>query len=189
MPSNSVGTGQSGYTRLFIAGAMLLFLDLATKAWVQHGSDMNLGDYWPAGGHEIVPGFFYLCYISNKGAAWGLFEGFSGALAGLAFIALFLVWKFRVELGLRYKVVQIPFGILIGGIIGNLIDRIRYGYVVDFLDFHLPVSIPYVLEQGRWPAFNIADCGITVGVCIYIGVSFFIAPVEEAETSAEEDSA
>jgi signal peptidase II len=59
---------------------------------------------------------------------------------------------------------QVAFGLLVGGIIGNMIDRFAYGHVVDFLDFHFGTY--------RYPSFNIADCGITVGVVLYILATF-----------------
>ena len=64
-------------------------------------------------------------------------------------------------------------GMFVGGVLGNLLDRITCGHVVDFLD----VYIPYV--NYRWPAFNIADCGICVGVFLYIVISMFFLPKEQ----------
>jgi signal peptidase II len=78
---------------------------------------------------------------------------------------------------------QIAFGLLIGGVVGNLVDRLVHGHVIDFLDFHLPFSLPYLLEGGRYPAFNIADCGIVIGVFIYIVLSFLTKPNDTAKAS------
>ena len=71
---------------------------------------------------------------------------------------------------------QICFGLLTGGILGNVTDRILHGHVIDFLDFHLPFSLPYLFPHGRYPAFNIADCGIVIGVILYLLFSFFDKP-------------
>ena len=66
---------------------------------------------------------------------------------------------------------QIAFGFTHCGILGNLIDRIRVGHVIDFIDIHLPFTLPYILPYGRWPAFNIADSAIVVGMLFYLLLS------------------
>lgn len=111
---------------------------------------------------EIVPGFFNLVHVGNFGAAWGMFSGWKILLSLFAVAALAAIFLFRKQLEIERRPVQIAFGLLCGGIVGNLLDRIAHGYVVDFLDFRLPL-IGY-----RWPAFNIADCGIVVGVGIFL---------------------
>ena len=151
---------------------ILLALDQATKYWVTHLSGMDLGDYWPTGGFAIVANFFYLAYVGNSGAAWGLLGGFNNALAVLALAALFAIYFFRRDLGLEIKARQFIFGLICGGIAGNLADRIHLKYVVDFLDFHL-------FGGFRWPAFNLADSGITVGVILFILHTIFLEKSQE----------
>ena len=80
----------------------------------------------------------------------------------IALIALVALWLFRKSLGFEHLWGRFALGIFAGGVVGNLIDRIRFGHVIDFIDVHLP------LINYRWPAFNIADCGICIGVTIYI---------------------
>lgn len=116
--------------------------------------------YWPNGGIEIIPNFFYLCHIGNKGAAWGILAGYGFWLSILAVLALIAIYCFRRQLALKQPAMQVSFGLLCGGILGNLTDRILYSHVVDFLDVHLP--------GYRWPAFNIADAGITAGLLLYL---------------------
>jgi len=90
-------------------------------------------------------------------------------------IALSAIYRFRHTLELHRSSMQLAFGLLIGGVLGNLVDRLVHGHVIDFLDFHLGFTIPLVLPTGRYPAFNVADCGIVIGVFTYITLSFFQA--------------
>lgn len=116
----------------------------------------------------VIDGFFYIVHITNQGAAWGILSGQTYLLTSIALVTLVSLWFFRRQLGFEYPAMQYAMGLFCGGIIGNLIDRICYGHVVDFLDVHLPF-INY-----RWPAFNIADCGIALGVGLYIVVSLIL---------------
>ena len=84
------------------------------------------------------------------------------------------MWFFRKYLGFDSKTGQIALGLFAGGVVGNLVDRSIYGHVIDFIDVHIP------FVNYRWPAFNIADCGITVGVAIYI-----LAAMAEEKTSSK----
>ena len=86
-------------------------------------------------------------------------------LASLALATLVAIFFWRSALGLRDRLAQICFGLLCGGIVGNLTDRLLHGYVVDFLDVILP-------WYGHWPAFNVADSCICVGVVIYLFMSY-----------------
>ncbi len=89
----------------------------------------------------------------------------------IAILALSAIWFFRRYLGFGSLTGQIALGMFSGGVVGNLADRILYGHVIDFIDVHLPF-IDY-----RWPAFNIADCGIVMGVCVYI----FMVLIEDSK--------
>lgn len=132
---------------------------------------------------EVIKNFFYIVHIGNEGAAWGMFAGHGTLLALFALVALFVIYKFRHALELHRTPMQFAFGLLVGGVLGNFVDRIVHGHVIDFLDFHFPFSIPGLLPDGRYPAFNIADCGIVVGVLAYITLSFFLA--EEVKETAD----
>ena len=110
----------------------------------------------------LIDNFLYIVHITNEGAAWGILSGQTYLLTSIALIALAAVWIFRKQLGFDSKCGQLALGIFAGGVVGNLVDRICYGHVIDFIDVHLPIV------NYRWPAFNFADCGITVGVFIYI---------------------
>lgn len=137
---------------------MLVFIaDQVTKYWIIQR--MPLGSYGPRG-ITIFPGFFNLVHVGNTGAAWSMFSGRSTMLAVLALGTLTAIFFYRKHLGLRQTVPQFCFGLLCGGTVGNLLDRLKHGHVVDFLDFHFGDYI--------FPTFNVADSGICVGVFCYI---------------------
>lgn len=153
------------YWRLLACAALVLILDQASKLWVvEHIPVYTYHEPY----RELIPGFLYLVHLYNDGAAWGMLSGYGLLLACLGIAALVGLFCFRKQLGLQGKGMQWIFGLLVGGIAGNLIDRLAYGHVVDFIDVHLPFSLPVIMEYGRFPAFNIADSAITVGVIAYI---------------------
>ena len=158
------------YFRLFgIAGFTLVF-DQITKVLIQYSIPFE-SSYFPPDRVTVVEDFFYLVHIGNKGAAWGMFSEYSGILTLLSFAVLLFIYFFRKHLELHNGSVQVAFGLLIGGILGNLIDRIRVGHVIDLIDVHLPFTLPYILPSGRWPAFNIADSAIVIGMLFYLFLS------------------
>ncbi|MBI5557968.1 MAG: lipoprotein signal peptidase [Deltaproteobacteria bacterium] len=118
--------------------------------------------------HEIktvVPGFFNLTYLHNTGAAFGLLANanpvwrpyFFIGIACAALIFIFFAFHQYRRRGLLYV---FAFSFIAGGAVGNLLDRIRYGSVVDFLDFYV--------YSHHWPAFNVADSAIVVGVGLFL---------------------
>lgn len=148
--------------RLLLGLAPAVFaLDQITKLWIAEVMPPNT--FGPPGHIEIVPDFFNLVRVGNTGAAWSILSGRSTWLAFLALVALLAIFVFRRHLGLERRSVQFAFGLLCGGILGNLLDRVRLGYVSDFLDFHFGDYI--------YPTFNIADCGIVCGVILYVLLS------------------
>jgi len=137
----------------------VLALDQASKAWIV--THLPLGTYGqPAGAIPVIRGFFYLVHVGNTGAAWSMLTGRSVLLALLAAGTLIAIFIWRHALGLQDRMAQICFGLLCGGIIGNLTDRLLYHHVVDFLDFHF--------GGYAYPTFNIADSGICCGVVLYL---------------------
>lgn len=116
-----------------------------------------------------------------------MLSGYSGWLAAFALVALAVIYYFRHTLELHRLAMQIAFGLLIGGILGNFVDRMLHGHVIDFLDFHFPFQIPVVMPTGRYPSFNIADCGIVIGTFIYVGVSFFFPESSENKRETSND--
>ncbi|HVW20142.1 MAG TPA: signal peptidase II [Opitutaceae bacterium] len=143
------------YRWLLLIAAAVLALDQLTKAWI--AARLPFGT--PAG-ITVVPGFFYLIHVGNTGAAWSLFTGRSVALAALAAATLVAIFLGRGALGLPAARAQVAFGLLCGGIAGNLVDRLVHGHVVDFLDFHFGSYV--------YPTFNVADSAICLGVGWYL---------------------
>ena len=158
------------YYRLLNIAGLICVLDQITKILIQYSIPFETS-YFPPDRVTIIENFFYLVHIGNEGAAWGMFSEYSGLLTLLSFAVLFFIYYFRKQLELQRGSVQIAFGLLIGGILGNLIDRIRVGHVIDFIDIHLPFTLPYILPYGRWPAFNIADSAIVIGMLFYLLLS------------------
>ncbi len=164
-PSPACGRRLCRYRMLLLISVLVFVIDQLTKYLVAKVSGLVLGAYPPFGGVEVIPGFFNIVYSVNSGAAWGMFEGHSVLLALLAIIVIGMIVLLRRHLELDKPFMQVSFGLMLGGIVGNLVDRAVFGYVIDFLDFDLGFY--------RWPTFNIADCGIVVGVGLYIVRSFF----------------
>lgn len=133
----------------------VVILDQATKLLVERA--FRLGESVP-----ILPGFFNLTYVRNPGAAFGLLAGAAAAFRGPFFIgisllAVVLISYYHARYARGRPLAEVGLALILGGAVGNLIDRLfREGMVVDFLDFHL--------GGYHWPAFNVADSGITVGV-------------------------
>lgn len=140
------------YLLFFLVALFIIGADQASKAWIRSSL--------PEGYSLFRLGFFRITNVHNTGAAFGLFPEQSSVLAIFAIIAAIVV-LFFVLFGYRYVpwLESIPmtltFGLVLGGTVGNLIDRFRFGYVTDFIDF------------GFWPTFNIADSAVTVGVILF----------------------
>jgi signal peptidase II len=114
---------------------------------------------------EVVPGFFNLAYVENRGCAWGMFQGQVWPLAAFAVVALvFLFWK-RKEVFGEGKVARTAETLLYAGIIGNLIDRAFRGYVVDMFDFYW--------RSYHFPCFNLADVFISAAAALLVWTAFF----------------
>jgi signal peptidase II len=144
----------------FLIALVVLALDQLSKWWIL-AIVMQ-----PPRVIEITP-FFNLVLGWNTGISFGLFGG-DGALnawvlplVACAVVALVTYWLLRA----RTHAIGVSLGLIIGGAIGNIIDRLRLGAVVDFLDFHA--------FGFHWPAFNVADSGITVGAALMIVSSLF----------------
>jgi len=151
---------------------VLLILDQLTKVLVEQ--NMKFGESIP-----VIKGFFSLTFVTNKGAAWGMFHGYGMALFAIGLtVTVLAVWFLR-KLCDGYAERYIAILTVLSGVIGNSIDRIWRGEVVDFLDCYI--------NKYHWPAFNVADCAICVGIAAYT-LSVLVRPVPEdaQENSADE---
>ncbi len=110
---------------------------------------------------EVIQGFFNILHVRNAGGAFGIFGGDKGGLGSILFVVVSLVAiGVIVFLFVRIKederTLALSFSLILSGAIGNLIDRLRYGEVIDFLDFYL--------SSIHWPTFNVADSAICIGI-------------------------
>jgi signal peptidase II len=126
----------------------------------------------------VIEGFFKLVHWANTGAAWSLFRGNNKVLALVALAALVVLFFSRHHFDSRTLLGQIAFGLIFGGIVGNLIDRVVRGHVIDFLYFFLQQRTG---EVG-FPAFNVADSAICTGV----GLIFLITWRSERQAAPAE---
>ena len=155
------------------AVANLLLVDQVVKAV----SIYSLKDRHPV---EVIPNLFNLAYVENRGCAWGMFQGHVWPLAVFAIIAMgLLIWKRKSVFpqggwGVLCEI------LLYAGILGNLVDRLARGCVVDMFDFHWGVH--------HFPVFNVADSYITVAAALLLGFSFFQKDAEKDRKDAEKDS-
>ncbi len=142
------------------AAAVVLALDLLSK-WIV------LDRLGPDGDRDVVtviPGVLRLIYVRNTGSAFGLFQGSSEMLKVLAVVAVAILGIYYARAAARDSLLAVALGLQVGGALGNIIDRFRYGYVIDWID--LP----------RFPTFNLADTGITIGVVLLIYCLLFRDP-------------
>ncbi len=144
-----------------IIAFILTILDQVTKATIVKYIELHKG-------FPVIDGFFDIVHVKNNGAAWNTLAGQQLILTSISLIAFFAALFFVKLLCEGWKERYIAFGMVLSGIVGNLIDRMfRDGLVVDFLDFYI--------KDMHWPAFNVADMGITVGMTIFI-ISSFLRP-------------
>ena len=150
------------YRLLWVLGVAIFAFDQITKLWIAARVPFNpMHAHGTGADIELIPGYLYIIHVGNTGAAWSMFSGQSLFLALLAAGTLVAIFFWRHSLGLRDRLAQICFGLLCGGIVGNLVDRIAYGHVIDFVDVHFGRFYVY-------PTFNVADSGICVGVILYL---------------------
>jgi len=124
---------------------------------------------------QIVP-YFNLTYVHNTGAAFSFLSEAGGwqrwFFAGLALVISVVIAVWLARLKRHETLLAVALSLILGGAIGNLIDRLAYGYVIDFLDDYY--------QTWHWPAFNIADSAITLGVILMLVESFGLGKSEDA---------
>ncbi len=145
--------------KYYLITLAVLVLDHWSKWMVR--SHMDLHD-----SIELIPDYLRLSYIRNPGVAFGLFADFQSAwkpyvLAAMAVAAVIVIIIYSSRMPSNRLLLQLALAITLGGILGNFMDRIAHGYVVDFIEFH-------VKEVFHWPTFNVADSAITVGIALLL---------------------
>jgi signal peptidase II len=137
-----------GKLRLFlIVVALVVVLDQLSKLWVR----ANRSEI------ELLPGFLDLVYVENTGAVFGLFHNHTELFVVLGIVGSIIILVFLYFFPPRTAIGTVPFALILSGAVGNLIDRIRFGYVIDFISIHLQ-------EHFYWPNFNVSDAALVVGI-------------------------
>jgi signal peptidase II len=144
---------------LLLISALVIVLDRVSKLWVKAHIKS---------GHAIVviPNIFRITHVLNTGAAFSLFEGAKSpntvryALIGFSVVAVIAVLAAMWKTGRQLTLMSVPLALILGGALGNLYDRIRYAYVIDFLEVHI--------VHYHWPDFNVADSCIVIGACLLL---------------------
>jgi signal peptidase II len=162
--------------RIAALALSIFFIDQFTKLLVMR--------FLPYGEeHEILHGFFKLVHWGNTGAAWSLFRGNNAILAGVALLAMIVLYFTRHHFDIHTLGGQISLGLIFGGILGNLTDRLLREHVVDFLFFYV---IRRDGSEAGFPAFNVADTAICTGVGLLFLLSWrnetAKAPTTETKT-------
>ena len=160
--------------RIVYLALLIFLLDQLTKLLVLH----YLGY---AQEKVILPGFFKLVHWGNTGAAWSIFRGNNAVLAGVACAALIILFFTRHHFDLHTLGGQLSLGLIFGGILGNLTDRLIWRHVIDFLYFYVRRRDG---EEAGFPAFNVADSAI----CIGVGLLFILSWMTESAKPSESKS-
>ena len=152
----------------FLTAFLVVAADQLSKTWIR--DNLAKGESLPE------TGFCRLTHVHNTGVAFGLFQGHSFlftiiAVVGIVLLLIFVLFFYRRLHFPDSWLADTALGLILGGTIGNLIDRLRLGYVTDFIDF------------GIWPAFNIADSAIVVGVIIFAYFLLSVARTKETDSS------
>ncbi len=159
-------TKEKLYITLSIVVSIVL-LDQFTKSIIEHSLFLNQVI-------EVIPNFFNIVYIKNPGAAFGMFGDLGTLrvffLVGVSIVAVVILTYLIGQAEGTPSVIALA--MICGGAIGNLIDRAKFGEVTDFLDFYI--------SEYHWPAFNVADSAITVGVALMLVIYYYEGKVEAA---------
>ena len=131
---------------------IVIIIDRILKVLVTNNFVLNVRN-------KIIDGFFYITNCHNEGAAFSLFSGNVLFLIFITLIVLFLIYRTINKENVN-KIGILAYGLLLGGILGNLYDRIFYGYVIDYLDF--------VIFKFNFAIFNLADAAIVIGAILLI---------------------
>jgi len=158
-----MGLKSKAWIRLVLVSGSIIIVDQVTKYILK--INLALHDHI-----VVLDNFFNITHILNPGGAFGFFAGKSPEIRKFIFlflsslVAVFVVWFYK-KCAETYIFLSYGLALIFGGAIGNLIDRFLYGKVVDFLDFYI--------GSLHWPAFNIADSAISIGMGILIGHILF----------------
>lgn len=139
--------------KLAITSLICIIIDQVIKVIVTTNMDF-------AHSINVINNFFRITYLQNTGAAWSIFSGNRIFLVGITLVALFIIYFCLLKDKVFKSYESILYGVLLGGILGNLIDRVRFGYVIDYLDFNI--------FSYHYPVFNFADICIVLSIIIVL---------------------
>lgn len=160
--------------RLFSFVAALAFaLDQISKIWIRHALPV-------ADTRELWPGIIHLEHVQNYGAAWGVLSGQKWLLIAFTLLVVGLILHSAREVVARGTVATLGFGLILGGAVGNLFDRIVFGHVTDFFDLDTSLA-----ALQTFPVFNVADSALSVGVVLMLASLFFSRPVPGEHLSSQ----
>lgn len=138
---------------IFLLTIVFLIIDIISKVVIS-----SLMDVYDS--IVIVKNFFYITYVRNTGAAWSIFEGRVLGLVIVSLIIISFIIYYISKHRPKSRLEKVGYSLILGGAFGNLLDRVIYGYVIDFLDFNI--------FGYDYPIFNLADCFIFIGVVLLI---------------------
>jgi len=144
------------YVLMLATAGVIILLDQLTKAWITMTLRVHEG-------FSVVDGFFNIVHVRNPGAAFGFLAGASPAFRSFFFIAvtaaaILIILQYLRKARIEDLSLIVALALIVAGAVGNLIDRVRFGEVVDFLDVYIGTY--------HWPAFNVADSAITCGAIL-----------------------
>lgn len=134
---------------VFSIALLIVILDQLAKFLIKQSFQLNQSI-------PIIKNVFHLTYITNTGSAFGLFKGLNLFFMLFSAMVIVVIFYYMKKIKENEKTMKLAAGLLLGGTIGNLIDRLLYGAVTDFIDFRI------------WPVFNIADSAVTISVVLLI---------------------
>ena len=161
------------YFLLFLISGLIIGLDQITKYFICK--------FLPLYSQiEVIGGFFNIVHVRNSGVAFGLFKRFGSEYRLISMLVIFLIVIFLIfflvsQLKRGFTLQAFSLSLILGGAVGNLIDRVLIGEVIDFIDVHWA-------EVYHWPAFNVADSAITVGIIFIVFDELFLSRKRKGET-------
>ena len=157
--------------RFFLPAALVVLLDQLTKQF-----------FWQNGrNYDIVDGYFHITLVKNAGAAFGVFQGGRLFFIIASVVAVVLISLVALRLPREERVRRLLLGLILGGAVGNLIDRALHGEVIDFIQIGI--------HGHYWPVFNVADMAVTIGAVLLVLVAVRSSAPRPQSRAAEESFA
>lgn len=156
----------------WIALAVVVVIAVGLDQWSKHWAESDL-QLRPGRRVTLVEGYLALSYVRNPGAAWGFLARARDTFrrpffVGISVVAMVFILYLFVRLERGQRLMMMALSLVMGGAVGNFVDRLRFNYVIDFIDFHIQ-------RRFKWPTFNVADIAITVGV-VLLFLEMFVMP-------------